>query len=254
MFTQDYSALGELETNWLLTQLEQSQGIVWHLFPRVSAGECGPRRPISRNHVSFWMEPLWKQVLINRSILLTFLAALKSLEKRKEKSSGVRKSTWRGFSRKKEEREQWSYKISAVLWPEQGRKENKLTSNYCSINCSFKARLLTLKYNPQLTSAMTSSSFSVEFCSLHSHLWSVYITLVTEIQLHCHSMSLMCHRASVFHSHCPSPQKFNCSYNYDHQVHLLTSDTKISDYRLYQPHMRTPNATLSRMSGHQSVS
>jgi hypothetical protein len=35
MFTQDYSALGEPETNWWLTHLEQSHGAAWHPFPWV---------------------------------------------------------------------------------------------------------------------------------------------------------------------------------------------------------------------------
>lgn len=74
-------------------------------------------------------------------------------------------------------------KKSAVLWPEEGRKKNKHTSNYYSTDCHFKARLLTLKYNPQLTSTMTKNSFLLELHCLHSHLWGVYIILVTEIQL-----------------------------------------------------------------------
>lgn len=126
MFTQDYSALGELETNWLLTHLEESQQIVWHPVPWVAKGECGPRRPISKNHVSFWMEPLWKQVHINRAILLTFSTALKSLQKRKEKGSGARRSIQRRKVGRRKRECNDHLKTSTGLWPEEGRKENKL--------------------------------------------------------------------------------------------------------------------------------
>lgn len=85
------------------------------------------------------MKPLWKHIHINRAILLTFSTAIKCLEKRKEKGSDVRKTTWRRKV-KKEEREELSPKDLPVLRPEEGRKENNLTCNYCSINCSCKAR------------------------------------------------------------------------------------------------------------------
>lgn len=32
MFTQDYPALGELETNWRLAHLDQSPGAAWNSF------------------------------------------------------------------------------------------------------------------------------------------------------------------------------------------------------------------------------
>lgn len=57
MFTQDYSALDELETNWWLTHLEKSHRAAWHPSHGGKKGMWS-KKADPEKHLSFSMEPL----------------------------------------------------------------------------------------------------------------------------------------------------------------------------------------------------
>lgn len=121
MFTQDYSALDELETNWWLTHLEKSHGAAWHPSHGGKKGMWS-KKVDPEKYLSFSMEPLCNQVHIPGAILFCLSAALK----RKAKDTEVKKTKWQ-----KRRKKQISLKNATGLWHKEG-KNAKLSHNHYS--------------------------------------------------------------------------------------------------------------------------
>lgn len=125
-FTQDYSVLGKVETNCLLTHLGYSLTADWHLLPCAVRGR-GPKKVHSKTTSAF-QEGQLQGAYRHKAIMLTFS---RTTEPSQKKVKGTKKSKKQMQNAEKEEDRHNYHQRTAADFLASRRQQGK-THNYCS--------------------------------------------------------------------------------------------------------------------------